>query len=99
MACSAGRSGGGGGSCVVVELDGPAPFGAVGGVPPGIEHAGFTAGEDDDSAEVRIGGPAVFARQLGAVALDAGEGIARTGALERRAVSHHAVLRVADGDR
>src|SRR5579885_1670533 len=40
------------GSAVVVELDLPAPFAAVGGVPPLAQHARLTAGQEHGAADV-----------------------------------------------
>src|SRR5579885_1576069 len=46
---------------MVIELDAPAPFLVVGGVPPVLQGADFAAGKDDGRAIVGLGGPDVLA--------------------------------------
>src|SRR5215207_6928169 len=85
------------GSGVVVELDLPAPFAVVVGMPPGLEDAGLPAWQDDQPPQVLQGGPAVLQHD-GVVLADQIAHRAGLAPFQPLAVGDQLAILVADGD-
>jgi hypothetical protein len=66
----AGRMGGGSSLAVIVELHLPTPLGAVSGVPPALEDADLTAGEDHRTSEILLRWSQVLPSDSAAVAAE-----------------------------
>ena len=58
---------------VIIELDLPAPLGAIGRLPPGLEQPDLTAGQDHRAAEIARVRPAILAGDAVAVTNQAGD--------------------------